>query len=233
MAFGVLICAMEKSLEMASGVFECATAILYRYQWKKRYIYKKWSKNRKKSKLASNRNFSGINSDYFLWKMAFFCYVRHFLTDICDFRRGADSVKHPDFQWYLDGALENITHCATTFDFKIEKHLKTKRVLQTKIFVFITRKSTILQQWTLKLEYTNRSTLWVGSNFNTSSSLCSSRGRHTVTKWLNALAMHPRSRHSVWQVAGTREYYYKKNDIYHPELNPNGMIEKKFKNDSC
>ena len=26
-----------------------------------------------------------------------------------------------------------------------------------------------------------------------------------------------------------RTYYYKKNDIYHPELNPNGMIEKKFK----
>ena len=31
----------------------------------------------------------------------------------------------------------------------------------------------------------------------------------------------------------SRRYYYKKNDIYHPELNPNGMIEKKFKNDSC
>ena len=27
----------------------------------------------------------------------------------------------------------------------------------------------------------------------------------------------------------SRKYYFKKNDIYHPELNPNGLQEKQFK----
>ena len=145
--------------------------------------------------------------------MAFFCYVRHFLTDICDFRRGADSVKHPDFQWYLDGALENITHCATTFDFKIEKHLKTKRVLYVankNLCIYYTQ---INYFTAMDIETRVHQQVNAMSREQLQHQLIALLVKRETHRYKMAERARDASKKQAFSMA-SRRYYYKKNDIY-------------------
>lgn len=53
-----------------------------------------------------------------------------------------------------------------------------------------------------------------------------------VKREVHRRQMNDRTRDATKKAAfslASRKYYFKKNDIYHPELNPNGLQEKKFK----